>query len=370
MRDKANYYIVGESGHHPFNKMYFIATIIYLLFFITLPTFAQETAPGDACVAGEIDSIRQAGGPETSGVFNLMRCDGANWQQYLTFLANGNVGIGTDTPNSRLTIDQGNLTNIPVMELKNLGAGNSGITFDEIGSGNATILSQFGGRLVNNYSNWGGLNQGVNGNIGGISTDGAFRYSTDSNAAAAFDSVMRLKAGNTQNFLTFWQSDDSEVVTIDYNGGAYFSGNVGLGTEMPNAKLEVVGDIYYSGILRDVSDKREKRDIKSISSSLDKINKLQGVSFVMENHNEGRRELGFIAQDVQKIFPNLVDVTPDGRMGLSYTGFIAPMAEAIKELDTKNTALESENTKLRQMIYRLNVRMDVIEGKRRPPLRR
>ena len=72
---------------------------------------------------------------------------------------------------------------------------------------------------------------------------------------------------------------------------------------------------------------------------------------------------------VQKVFPNLVDVTRDGRMGLSYTGFIAPMVEAIKELNAKNTALESENEDMRKIIHKLNARMDIIEGKRRPLLK-
>lgn len=88
----------------------------------------------------------------------------------------------------------------------------------------------------------------------------------------------------------------------------------------------------------------------------------------MKNDEEKRRELGLIAQDVSAIFPDLVDATSDGRLGLNYTGFIAPLIESVKELDAQNDDLKAENAELRRMVHELTARMDVIEGKRRPPL--
>lgn len=40
---------------------------------------AQETAPGDICTTGELNRIRTAGGPETTGVYRLLRCNGSIW---------------------------------------------------------------------------------------------------------------------------------------------------------------------------------------------------------------------------------------------------------------------------------------------------
>lgn len=68
------------------------------------PTFAQEAAPGDSCTAGETNFITQAGGPETGGILHLMRCDGSNWQQYLTFFNNGFAGVGVASPQTPLDV--------------------------------------------------------------------------------------------------------------------------------------------------------------------------------------------------------------------------------------------------------------------------
>ena len=70
------------------------------------PALAQETTPGDACTASETNYIKQVGGPETSGIVHLMRCDGASWQQYMTFLANRNVGIGTLNPSGLFQVQR------------------------------------------------------------------------------------------------------------------------------------------------------------------------------------------------------------------------------------------------------------------------
>lgn len=79
--------------------------IVFFTLLISNSVLAQETVPGDACTAGETNFIRRSGGPETSGVVHLMRCDGTIWQPYLTFLGDGKAGIGTDTPTAMLHVD-------------------------------------------------------------------------------------------------------------------------------------------------------------------------------------------------------------------------------------------------------------------------
>jgi len=117
------------------------------------------------------------------------------------------------------------------------------------------------------------------------------------------------------------------------------------------------------------------------------LRSIEGVSFVMKDDAKAQRELGVIAQDVQKVYPDLVIETPDGMLGLNYQGLIPPLIEAVKELDAKNIAqdeaiaampyeaLRAENARLKEeisemkvMLHTLTTRMDVIEGKRRPPL--
>jgi len=106
---------------------------------------AQETAPGDACAAGEENYIRQVGGPETTGVVHLMRCDGSNWQQYMTILADGNVGIGTTSP--RTIFQVGEDSSADDSNFITIGKGwdaTSGIRFNRGASADGSIYSDAG----------------------------------------------------------------------------------------------------------------------------------------------------------------------------------------------------------------------------------
>jgi len=117
-------------------------------------------------------------------------------------------------------------------------------------------------------------------------------------------------------------------------------GNVGIGTATPGAALHVVGDIHFTGVIADVSDRRLKEHIQPLGSNqIEKITKLQGVSFTMRGSNE--TELGLIAQDVETVYPDLVQATPDGTKSMNYIGLIAPLIEAIKEQQRQIEMLET-----------------------------
>ena len=51
---------------------------------------------------------------------------------------------------------------------------------------------------------------------------------------------------------------------------------------------------------------------------------------------------GVIAQEVERVFPELVETTPEGIKRVHYYGLIAPLIEAVKELDARLAALEAE----------------------------
>jgi hypothetical protein len=84
------------------------------------------------------------------------------------------------------------------------------------------------------------------------------------------------------------------------------------------------------------------------STSLAAINSLSPVAYDwLDPEKRGVRQYGFIAQDVQQIFPNLVAttsataLTPDGTLGLNYLGLIAPLVEAVQELAAEVQSLTS-----------------------------
>ena len=101
-----------------------------------------------------------------------------------------------------------------------------------------------------------------------------------------------------------------------------------------DGKLTVTNDIVAYGSPSDIS---LKTNIKPLKNSLDKIMKLQGVSFTWkENTSENnligiKDDIGFIAQEVQEILPDLVRKNDNGLLSLRDKGITALLVEAIKE---------------------------------------
>lgn len=76
--------------------------------------------------------------------------------------------------------------------------------------------------------------------------------------------------------------------------------------------IYIQGDINYTGVIVDVSDRRQKTDIRKLTDSLVKMRSIDGVSFVMKDDPQRNIELGVIAQDVEKVYPELVVTSPEG----------------------------------------------------------
>ncbi len=113
------------------------------------------------------------------------------------------------------------------------------------------------------------------------------------------------------------------------------------------------------------SDRRLKQNIVPLSNSLDKILSLSGYSF--DWIKDGKHDIGVIAQEVEKVFPELVHEWDDTNgkkfKSVQYGNLIAPVIEAIKELainlknnTTEINILKSENEALKK-------RLDAIEAR-------
>ncbi|WP_408099057.1 tail fiber domain-containing protein [Peredibacter sp. HCB2-198] len=179
------------------------------------------------------------------------------------------------------------------------------------------------------------------------------------------------------------------VFTINYWNGTVWStpmavtpsNNIGLGTYTPAYKLDVVGDVNIAAanVLRfggtqvctsagctSSSDRRLKKNIHPLQDSLLKITQLQGVEYdyVDQEKFGARHQVGVIAQDVEKVFPEVV--ITDKKTGLksvAYDHLVAPIIEAIKELFSQSRESSREIASIKEENQRLKEKTLELEQK-------
>lgn len=130
------------------------------------------------------------------------------------------------------------------------------------------------------------------------------------------------------------------------------NGNVGMGLTNPTVRLQVSGDIIANSIAGS-SDIRFKKNIKTVENALDKVKALRGVYFnwnqeAFPDKNFGTQdELGFIAQEVEKVVPEIVtkENTKDEYRSVKYDKLVALLVEAIKDQQKQIDSLKIDVSK-------------------------
>ncbi|WP_409480109.1 tail fiber domain-containing protein [Pseudobdellovibrio sp. HCB154] len=124
-------------------------------------------------------------------------------------------------------------------------------------------------------------------------------------------------------------------------------GNNGIGTTTPSYKLDVNGTIRGFGIT-DSSDARLKKNIMPLDFSLEKILQIEGVSYNwIDKDRSPKKQIGFIAQQLEEIYPELVETDKQGMKSVNYSHLVAPLVEAVKTLYNKITGVEREIASLK-----------------------
>jgi hypothetical protein len=135
-------------------------------------------------------------------------------------------------------------------------------------------------------------------------------------------------------------SNFTNAMYIDSNA------NVGIGTTSPSQKLHVVGAILASGDITAFSDKRLKSNITPITNGLDKVLRLNGYTF--DVNDDDKRRTGLLAQEVIDVLPEAVQEQNDGHYSLAYGNMAGLFVEAFKSMHQQMTekinALESQIT--------------------------
>jgi hypothetical protein len=114
-----------------------------------------------------------------------------------------------------------------------------------------------------------------------------------------------------------------------------------------NPSTGALGAITFTSL----SDERLKSDIEPISSPGSLVDRLNGVRFVL--NYTGQESLGFIAQEVQEVLPELVSDRGDGFLTVAYGPVVAVLAASLKEERAKVKGLQDDMAALKAQVQEL-----------------
>jgi len=150
--------------------------------------------------------------------------------------------------------------------------------------------------------------------------------------------ILQLAANQTTDYANF--SVLNNILTID------FAGTDGIGA------LSIDGDIYgnvvYGNNQQLTSDYRLKEEIEPISDSFS-IDKLKPCSYLLKADESKTLQTGFIAHELQEIFPHLVKGEKDAEdmQYVNYIGLIAILTKELQSLKSVVAELKADNIELK-----------------------
>jgi hypothetical protein len=204
-----------------------------------------------------------------------------------------------------------------------------------------------------------------------IGTSGSSQSLTLYQSGSSNGLVLKDVADGDADVVTLTQQADNGKILLNgggttkvelYGGGdSYFNGGeLGIGTTTPNFQLEVVRgtagvvarftdsdgscDIDpTSTALVCASDQNLKKDISTLQGTLAKLQNFRGVNFRWKTQDDSALRIGFIAQEVESVFPELVktDIIT-GIKSVNYLGFAPVLVNAIKEQQTEIETIQNQ----------------------------
>ena len=120
-----------------------------------------------------------------------------------------------------------------------------------------------------------------------------------------------------------------------------------------------------AAVIFNPSDARLKQNVQPLDGALGRLLHLRGVSYEWtepEKHDgQTGLQIGWIAQEVEEVFPQWVQTGDDGYKGLAIRGFEALTVEALRELKAANDELLTQ-------VRALELRVAMLEGRLKPPV--
>ncbi len=255
----------------------------------------------------------------------------------------GNVGIGTTLPSSLLHVAK-NQNNETMVSVTNTMDGIASCGRIDIVGGSSQSLRAIS--LIQYAPSFTGTFLGVN-----VAKTSVIMDNTSGAADASYGLLIGTQSSTAPLIFGAGAAERMRIAAYGY---------IGIGTTSPGHLLTLAGGAYCDGTGAWVagSDRAYKRDIKPlIRYGLKEVMQLQPVTFIHKEDKQNKVQLGFIAQDVKPVIPEIIEGT-DGSFGLAYDRLTPVLVNAIKELKTKN------DQQIQALIYEnklLKLRLETLE---------
>jgi len=218
--------------------------------------------------------------------------------------------------------------------------GDSSVTVTDSGTGSISMTVDGTQQVLVNSSGAQSTNFLISAN------SGTFGYSNNSASILAYNTTG--SSGTTNTLLLYASASERARIT---SNGLQVANALGIGTAASGTTGEIRATnnitAYYS------SDARLKENVQVIPNALEKIQQLRGVTFdwtqeyISKHGGEDgyfirQHDVGMIAQEVEKVLPELVADREDGYKAMKYDRVVALLVEAVKELKAELDSLKNE----------------------------
>jgi hypothetical protein len=164
-------------------------------------------------------------------------------------------------------------------------------------------------------------------------------------ATASFSDISTLSRGGSGSFSGSYQGDGSNLTGLPSFQVANSTNNrviTSVDSTNGNAEANLTFDgstLTVAGAISETSALRYKENIQPLSNSLNKVIQLNPVEYDWKN--DGRHDIGLIAEEVNKVYPDLVSKQGKKVQGISYSRLTATLIGAIQELNNQNQILQN-----------------------------
>lgn len=196
----------------------------------------------------------------------------------------------------------------------------------------------------------------ANGNVGiGVSTPGAtLDIMGPSNLQqirlrSTTNDFVRIRMFNAVNSVPFWDIASITHASLSPNAYMNFFYSASGGTGINVLSLRGNGNATLAGTLTENSDARLKKNISNINNPMEALKQLNGYHYNWKDDwRDNSLQTGLMAQEVEKVMPELVKEDEKGIKSVNYNGLIPYLLEAVKTLNEDNNTMRKEIEQLKE----------------------